>query len=194
MTKYDKYEKNGDIHWQWYFDERGNYRDLVEDSLKELRSAERGLVLDIGAGDGLVEKLLLDEGFGVVAVEPDETGVEIMKEKLSDYNDDRYAIFQGTLSQFYANVIEQDRRLAFEFMYSLNTIEHVENYEIYNDIMERIVEFGIVVTDNKDECGERSDYHLQEFSLHELKEVFTDYETEEIEIDNKCFIGIKVNG
>ena len=176
--RYDRYEKEGGVHWDWFEDPTQQwYRVLVNNSLKYLVE-ERGLVLDVGCGDGRVDKILIELGFGVVGIEPEIAGCNIARERVPE------------MTIINANVENTDIPSA-DFLYSLNTIEHVKKPEIYLDIMKKIRRFGMVITDNG-ELHRGGKYHEREYTVQELENLFSGLKTERLDLGMVDFIGLKI--
>jgi SAM-dependent methyltransferase len=178
-VNYDKYKKRGDVHWKWYLGTNTTYRCLVDESIKYFNE---GTVLDIGCGDGLVSYLLALKGMRVIGIDSDETGLNIAKERL------KYMKFEPVLSKV------EDFKGEAEYLYSLNTIEHLDNPNVIVDLMKKS-KFGVIITDNG-ELKKSHPYHQTEFIKESLKDLFHEFKTEFIEFSNefvnKHFIGIKI--
>lgn len=186
VMEYNKYDKKGDIHWQWYLNNTNTgYKSLVNDSLKYF--TEKGTVLDIGCGDGLPAYILAVRKFDVMGIDPNASGLTIARERLKHLN---FTGYQTTIEDFV-----KDYNWSFDYMYSLNTIEHVNDPTAFVKIMSKINKFAVVVTDNKDE-GMKHPTHTKEYNRSELKELFKDFEIEDIKFTDKWtndhFIGIKI--
>ena len=186
---YGKYNKSGAIHWKWYSDETHNYHRLVDDSLIPLDNLNEGNVLDIGSGDGLVSSLLIKKGFNVIGVEPNPIGNEIALEKLDK---EKFSLYPISVEDFVDKNIYKD--IEIDYLYSLNTIEHVDNAESFIDIMRNVKHFGIIITDDADRITGRknSSFHTKEFTIKELKDLFKEFNVEEIYLHHSSFIGIKI--
>jgi SAM-dependent methyltransferase len=175
--KYTKYNK-GAIHWEW-FDLPGHfYHYLVNNSLKAIASEERGIVLDIGSGDGRVDRILIDLGFSVIGIEPNEEGNKIAKEKVPEMTIINLPLEEAILPKV-------------DYLYSLNTIEHISKPELYLKAMKNVKKFGIVITDNG-LLHKGDKFHEREYSLKELKDFFSSFRTEEILLGTPDFIGLKI--
>ena len=186
--EYNKYKKKGAIHWSWYSSNHRNigYKVLVNESIKYLSGG--GTVMDIGCGDGLPSYLLAKKGFKVTGIEPEMSGLDIARDKLNGLD---FIGYQATIEDFVKN---NDQ--TFDYLYSLNTIEHIDDENAFVEMMKRIKYFGIVVTDNA--SGKKHPTHTKEYNIDSLKELFKDFKTEQIyfsdEWTNKNFIGLKIYG
>lgn len=175
--RYDRYEKEGDIHWRWFDDPLNGYRSLLLNSLKPILG-KFGVVLEIGSGDGKASQIMTACGLRVIGVEPELAGNKIANERV------KMVTIQDTLENFTCPYAD--------FLFSLNTIEHVDKPELFRDIMKNIKEFGVIVTDNADVKTEKGKYHTKEFNMKELVDLFEGFRTEPIQLFTKQFIGLKV--
>lgn len=188
MARYRKYERIGDIHWRWYLDDFNVcYKVLVDDSVKHFPE-ERRTVIDIGCGDGLPTYLLALKELRVTGIDPEKKGLEIAKERLKYF---KFTGHQATIEEFVKN-----NNQTFDYLYSLNTIEHVDDNNAFVEMMKRIKNFGIVVTDRFK--NKKHPVHIKEYTVDSLKELFKDFKVEEFKFSNKWtndyFIGIKIYG
>lgn len=183
VSDYDKYEKKGDLHWQWYNESGHEYKKLVDESVAPfLTLPEVGTLVDIGCGDGLPMSLLVDHGFECHGVDSSELGIKI-------------ALYQHNVNGEY--FIEQaekfaERNLEYDYLYSLNTIEHLDRPECMREIMKRVHKFGIIVTDNLDNRGDSSVYHHIEFTPESFIELFKGFGIERIPLTNEKYMAFKV--
>lgn len=183
MTKqYDKYDQ-GDIHWQWYHN-TPNYFDLVNESLAPFKGIELGSVIDVGCGDGLPLSFLDQWGFKCYGVDSSKTGID-------------YALEHNVSAEYFIQKAEEFARrgMEFDYLYSLNTIEHLDDPNAMVEIMKKIKKFGVIVTDYAKGEGskDRNDYHNIEFTPESFKELFKDFVLEQIPISNDAFFGFKIS-
>lgn len=168
--RYDKYEQYQDIHWQWY-NNQAEYNFLVTDSLVSFENAELGTLVDIGAGDGLPLQLLGELGFKCYGVEPEFTAVDI-------------AMNHNVSAEYFIETAEKfaQRGLKFDYLYSLNTIEHMDNPAVMLDIMKNVSKFGVIVTDDFSKHVEKDPYHEIEFTDETFTQLFKDFGLEKIKV------------
>ncbi|HEC65029.1 MAG TPA: class I SAM-dependent methyltransferase [bacterium] len=187
MVKYyDKYKKKPERHWKLY-EMRGGYYSLVQDSITQFK--ETGSVIDVGCGDGVSSYILVSKGFNVLGIDNAVEGMETAVRKTVGLP------FTGKVMRVEDYVNDYDDE--FDYLYSLNTIEHLEDPTALIKLMRNIKRFGIIVTDNKKFRG-GSKYHNIMFSRESLRELFKDFKTEEFHFSHdeaeKLFIGLKVYG
>ena len=187
--EYTKYRDSGDIHWQWYADMSHNYHSLVNESLVPFSNVVKGDILDVGSGDGLPASLLIDMGFKVFGVDPDTTGNEIAEQKMVEKYSGRslFEVFEMSIEDFV-----NDIPCEYDYVYSLNTIEHTDDPVVYRQLVEQANNFAVIVTDNAELRNEIGRFHTKEFTYNELEELFNGFVIERIPISNENFIGIKV--
>lgn len=176
--RYTKYDGKNDIHWQWYALGNHWYEIMVDETMSHFTN--KGSVLDMGSGDGLVDHLFIKKGFEVLGVEPEKDGVAIAREKVPEARFE-----QNTLENF-----SPSRR--FDYLYSLNTIEHVKNPKEYIRLMESIDKFAIITTDNGSLKHEPGAFDRQLFTKESLRNLFSTFKTEDLKLSNPEMIGIKV--
>lgn len=179
--EYPKYRGMVPIHWNWYRDNTHRYKELVDQSLTYFEGC-KGRILDIGSGDGLIDHLLAQKGFKVIGVEPDFDGIGIAFGKVT------YEYLLSTTIESYVRKAMQE----VDYMYSMNTIEHVQDPQAFVKAMASVKEFGIVITDNATVNKEVDKYHEREYTLQQLQHLFKDFRTEVIDTLNDNFIGIKI--
>lgn len=187
-SDYDKYQKFGDIHWQWYDDNTHKYRTLVDESIKPFGVAiydqKRPILIDIGCGDGVPMNLLDKLGYRCYGVDNSELGIKI-------------ALMQHNVNgEYFIEKAEDFAKRDFhaDYLYSLNTIEHLDNPKCMVDIMKKVKRFGIIITDDASKVIDRSIYHTHEFTREEFKELFKDFELEEIKLSDENYFGFKIFG
>lgn len=188
---YDKYEKHGDLHWKWYADNKHGYHSLVEDSLKPFLSvapldiSEKGkiTVVDIGCGDGLPLSKLYELGYKCYGVDPSKVGIDLALKE------------HDVSAEFFIEKAEKfaERGLDFDYLYCLNTIEHMDRPEALLEIMKHIRKFGIIVTDDATLHKDPSVYHSKEFTPTEFEKLFKDFKLEKLNITHKSYFGYKVS-
>lgn len=186
-TGYTKYKGDTPIHWTWYINGTNwPYKNLVDESVAPFKGLS-GLVLDVGYGDGLVASVLMKMGLKVLGIEPELTGIKASLKMMPEFKNVRHTTIEEYVKVAMTPV---------DYLYSLNTIEHVEDPKAFVKVMESVKEFAIIITDNainKDGVRRKvKELHSREFSYEELQDLFKDFDTEMLETKNGSFIGIKV--
>lgn len=178
--RYNKYDGGVDIHWVWYAQNKNSYKDLVDAALKPFQGL-KGSVVDIGCGDGLIGSLLIKQGFEVIGVEPEPAGIALCNSKVPKMQ---------TIMRTIENYIEIMRPV--DFLFSFNTIEHVEKPEAYLEAMKQVRQFAVIITDDRNFHTKIDPLHYREYTYEQLADFFKGFRTERVETNNPEFIGIKV--
>lgn len=179
--EYDKYNQ-GDIHWQWYHNTPA-YFQLVNESLLRFKGAERGSVVDVGCGDALPLSFLSEWGYDCFGVDPSYEAIDLaMKHNVSA------EFFVETGEKFATRGMETD------YLYSLNTIEHMDDPAAMVEIMRRVRKWGIIVTDNRNASKDISPYHEREFTPEQFHELFKEFNVERLQLPGLCssFMAFKI--
>ena len=179
MHYYNKYDESGAIHHKWYYKEKIPwYREVVD--LCVNKSVGK-TALDLGCGDGLVSKLLLQKGFLVTGIDSNKKGLKLAKE-LAPKGD--YIV---------ADLDNYSSAWVYDYMVCLNAIEHIENPKnIVKIFKENVSGKGLIITDKRIDGNELKYHHHQEFNIKELKELFKDFICKEIELKTPLFIALEV--
>jgi 2-polyprenyl-3-methyl-5-hydroxy-6-metoxy-1,4-benzoquinol methylase len=179
MKEYDKYKKDGDLHWHWYFNLKHPYKTLVDESLAPFRQVSKfdlGTLVDIGCGDGIPLSFLARTGFICTGVDPDGAATA-------------FAEYHGVKADFFNEKAEEfvKRELEYDYLYSLNVIEHLDNPEVMVEMMRRVKNFGVIVTDRA--LGEVSPYHAREYSPVQFEALFKDFELTKLPVSDDEYFG-----
>lgn len=169
---FDKYKTKGAYHYDWYKTEAW-YKACVDRCVE----FAKGDTLDVGCGDGLVCRLIKDNGYPVMGVDNNGEGLNLANEKCPDI-------------EFMLNNIEEPLSGKWEYMVCLNVIEHLKDPEAIKRIFNRnITKAAIIITDFPQEHP--SPYHVKEFTPYELKQMFHTRKVKAFKIDDN-FHGIEV--
>jgi SAM-dependent methyltransferase len=155
-----KYEEYGAYHWR-AFEDKGptQYRAYVLGLKKWLKFKETDVVLDVGAGDGLITSRL--RGI-VVGIDPDKVAVQHAREHDVDVR----------LGSAYDLPFEEE---TFDVIFMGDVIEHLENPEEAIREIHRVLKMGgklyITTPPKGDEMHDP--YHYQEYTVKELIDFVT---------------------
>jgi len=175
MKIYDKYEKDGAIHWQEYNNKEdyGMWADKIVDLFPK-----KGTILDIGCGDGLWTYLLAKKGLRATGIDISEYGIQIARNKKRAINKlqvsyPRKMKFWAIEAEFLAKHWIKD----FMFDYALATeiIEHLWDYKAIKRIFHKYIKKYMILTTIDSvghHCGRN---HIKEFNEDELREEFKGY-------------------
>jgi hypothetical protein len=180
--KFDKYEKLGAYHWDWYDDP--NWAWYKECADKCVNFCKGGLTLDIGGGDGFVASKL--ENSLVLDSYPD------LYKLLHD--EQYFCVCDLDNIESINEALEYDQ---YEYMVCLNTIEHLKQPNNVKYIFEKfITKAGIIITDKATDSPGR--YHEHEFTKQELLGLFKEFKPKYFEINSTefskpiTFIGVEI--
>lgn len=185
--RYNKYEKQGACHWREYARGR-TYKEIVDSSLApfKVKDLEKGTVVDIGCGDGVSACKLAKLGFITIGVDISELGIRYARQ----WCDQEIEWIAKDVIEFLGDCNVDDR--TFDYLYSLNTIEHLEDAKILVELCKRIKNFSIIVTDDKNTSKKGNPFHVKELNRDDFKELFYEFKLEEISIDHPKFFGYKI--
>lgn len=178
--KYDKYEKYGAYHYKWYDDPNWAwYKECVD---RIVRFCDRPTI-DVGGGDGLVAKKLIENGVDTIVLENDPHAIAILKNS----------------GVWHQNVdLDSVRPYShnMDYICSLNVIEHLKSPQSHIDLVRQAREGAIIITDKATEHKGR--YHEHEYTLPELMEVFKEFKPAPFKIESTehgkpiTFIGVEI--
>jgi 2-polyprenyl-3-methyl-5-hydroxy-6-metoxy-1,4-benzoquinol methylase len=176
---FDKYDKRGAYHYDWYGKDM-DYTECIDVTLDLIKGS--GIILDLGCGDGLLER-------NIDATYPEKTVVGID----SSASGIAFAIAKNEKGLFLHGEFNIIDNLLYDFdcLVCINTIEHLEDaYQILDIFRRRIKSKAIIITDIPAETPGK--YHTKEYSPGELQRMFSDYHTERIPMNSKIYHGIEV--
>ncbi|MCB9437111.1 MAG: class I SAM-dependent methyltransferase [Anaerolineales bacterium] len=180
VKTFDKYEKRGTYHWDWYASNHHGYADKVDLILSQLPN--NGTVLDIGGGDGLISYKAFEKGLTVTCIDSNEHAIQLAQRKFEEQ------IYRNSLSRLMRNMLH-DLRLwqspkitryqngevnliaasifdlkidqPFDFIVCHEVIEHIqEPKRLLDFIYSNIKQFAIISTpDVTNRPPHELDYH-----------------------------------
>lgn len=167
--KFDKYEKLGAYHWDWYSDPNYAWYKKCVDKCVEFC---KGSTIDVGCGDGLLLSKLPKKSFGL---DNDDVGLEIAFDKgLNvtgiDLNDDR------TIVEVFGK---------YKYVCCLNTIEHLKDSTMLVNLVNHARKGAIIITDMPTEHKGR--YHEHEYTKKELLDTFAEFKPKYFVINSTEF-------
>lgn len=178
---FDKYKKNGAYHYQWYKDPNWVwYKECVDRAVDFCQ----GSTIDAGCGDGFVAKKIQENGYNVLGLDNEISGLQIC-------NDNRIPFFNHDLEKS----LPFDNH--FDYLCCLNTIEHLKTlggikYLINNNVTKGAVIITDLATENKGR------YHECEYSGEDLVKAFEEFRPKYFEIHSTefgkpiTFIGVEI--
>ncbi|HHU50910.1 MAG TPA: methyltransferase domain-containing protein [Firmicutes bacterium] len=158
--KFDKYEKRGAYHWKEYAG-RTPYRKLAETVSSFF--PERGSVLDVGCGDGLISYLLHRKGLKVTGIDNHPLAIKFARKNT-----------KGQIEFKLLNIYKASSRLKnrrFHYLLASEVIEHLPDPSILKKLLLRHCKrYAVITTPLKRQ--KKGKYHYREYTPKELVEVF----------------------
>lgn len=174
---FDKYEKRGAYHFDWYKTEEW-YREIIDFVVSKVS----GNVVDLGCGDGLLAKKLAEKGCSVMGIDNDLSGLRYLRGLVPE-------------ADFSHEDIDKMFRIPpADWVTCINTIEHLQDPErLPKLIADSGIKRGIIITDVPQATLGR--HHTREFTNKELRGLFAPFFTVvPIKLKTKQFHGIEING
>jgi 2-polyprenyl-3-methyl-5-hydroxy-6-metoxy-1,4-benzoquinol methylase len=145
--EFDKYDKNGAYHIEWFRTNKHGYRTHLNRILREFTGCKAKCILDIGCGEGLLSKLLLKKGVTKKVV-----GIDTSKRAISLgqglYDNSCRTKKIELKCQSYVSI---NKRRKFDYIICSEVIEHVDSPEdLVRKIKNMVVKWAIVTTPNAD--------------------------------------------
>lgn len=168
--KFDKYQKLGAYHYQWYDDPNWAwYKECVDRCVKFCN----GCTLDVGCGDGLLANKLSKKVDYVHGVDTSVDGLKIALEMCKEPSV-RFELL---------DVESEDIGAEFDYMTCLNVIEHLKKPDSLIKILRNNITKGaIIITDVP--TGHVGRYHEHEFTKKELMDLFKEFKPKYFRIDS----------
>jgi len=200
---FEKYQQLGAYHYEWYATNHTGYRDLVDFSLNHFPN--RGKILDVGCGDGLISYKLFEKGLSVIGIDTNEYAIELARKasekiygenfikhrlvstlvSLGIYTNEKVRRYsQGNLQFQVQSIYDLPERDYFDFVLCHDVIEHVEFPE---KLLEKthtcMKKYAIISTPNgAHKVPKKYDYQL--WTLEEFEELLSAYRYEILHIDD----------
>lgn len=161
---FDKYEKLGAYHWDWYEDPNyAWYKECVDKIVKFCK----GSTYDAGCGDGLVLQKIIDNGFDAAGCDDDIYATDICVSK--------------KLRVDSIDLEEDDSGLEdWDYMCCLNVIEHLKSPNSIIQMVRDADKGAIIITDKP--TGNVGRYHEHEYTKEELLDTFKEFKPKYFEI------------
>lgn len=174
MSTFNKYRTKGAFHYDWYETEDW-YKYLVDRCVKFCK----GKTLDVGCGDGV---LLSKLPKGSKGVEPDIDGIALAVEFGCIDSEDIW------LGEAELAVGEED----FDYIASINTIEHVDDPEVYKRLLKYNATKGAIITTIDYQGGSLGEDHKFEWTYDEMMEFFKEFNPKGFRYKDTEWIGVEI--
>ncbi len=161
--KYDKYERLGAYHYDWYNDTNWAWYKKCVDRIVSFCA---GSTIDAGCGDGLVTSKL---DYPSVGIDNEQTGLDLCSTPTlkADLNND----FQIPVG--------------YSYVCSLNTIEHLKTPKMIVRLVKMAKRGAIIITDMPSKNKGR--YHEHEYTKQELLDTFKEFKPKYFVINSTEF-------
>ena len=196
VSHFPKYRERGAYHWIWYKTNKHLYRDYAHKIIEYF--PDKGILLDIGCGDGLMAYLFFRRGLHVTGIDLDEVGINlgrkaIAKQYLKDYpwyffrsfgHDGTYGWLESkgiSLRHLSINNLPDSEK--FDYALCQEVIEHVaEPRLLVNKALSVVRKYTVITTPNGD-YHEPGPYDQKLWKLEELREFLGTNRTETLFLD-----------
>lgn len=164
--EFNKYDKHGAYHWNWYKYNIHKYRDYAFQTISYF--PKKGKLLDVGCGDGLISYLFFQKGFCVTGIDVNRKAIELAWTEIEK----RYFI-RHWFSYLHAKTISSTKSILkskgislqcisindfpdtedFDFTICMEVIEHIPNpTEVIDKIKSVTREYIVFSTPNGEYC------------------------------------------
>ena len=181
MKTFDKYEKRGSYHYSWYEKNTFHYKDHVDKILSYL--SDKGSVLDIGCGDGLISHKLHAKGHSVVGVDTNELAIKYAKEKCDLITARRSKILFVNKSIYNMNM-----GITYSYVICHDVLEHLPNPEEAIQIMYEVCNKFCIITTPDANVFKPSAYDNKLWNKEGIVKLFRDYKYEYVNLFDTFFI------
>jgi 2-polyprenyl-3-methyl-5-hydroxy-6-metoxy-1,4-benzoquinol methylase len=171
--RFDKYRHSGAYHWGMLVND-ASYRARVSLLIDYVRPDVQ--CLDLGGGDGAYIEILAPECQSIVGVDADSTGVRLAQDLLAVKGRGNAEIVCSRFESLSKQFPTWLRR--FDLVYSMDTIEHLEEPEyLLQACRDLVSQSGTVVIGTPEFISDEevSPYHFHEYSQDELVELVGRY-------------------
>jgi len=185
---FDKYEKLGAYHYDWYDDPNYAWYKKCVDKIVDFCS---GALVDLGGGDGLLaQKYVSINDNTCIIIENDKTAKKIITDNLLnevtaliDFNLDIVDNFRLPNTLF--NGIDTNIEIEYDYLSSLNVIEHLKSPQSHINFIRKANKGAIIITDMPTENKGR--YHEHEYTKKELLDTFAEFKPKYFVINSTEF-------
>jgi len=156
---FDKYRRCGPYHWDAYYrnpSALGLYKMHVDYIISNFYKKNRGTILDVGCGDGLISCLLAEKGFEVKGIDIENEAIRLAQRKCSSVAFEVKDVF--------------DMNEQFDYLLASEIIEHLSNPDDFCQKIKGLFrKEALMTTPNKDYYKQPDPYHAKEYSVYEFE-------------------------
>ena len=158
---FNKYIRLGAYHWVSYKNDHV-YKTHVDYIVENWNKRPRGILLDVGCGDGLISYFLAEKGFRVKGIDTENEGIRLAKRKCSSVALEVKDIF--------------DMNEEFDYLLSSEVIEHLSNPDEFLQKIKALFRKEALITTPKRDYYKQPDlYHFKEYSIFEFESLLEKY-------------------
>lgn len=166
---FDKYEKLGAYHYDWYDDPNYAWYKVCVDRCVDFCGLD---TIDIGGGDGLIAKKLAEKGITPLVLENSKEAIKL---------GEKYAFYRFVDLDDENELHEHN----YEYVCSLNVIEHLKTPTSHIRLIKNANKGAIIITDMPTENKGR--YHEHEYTKKELLDTFAEFKPKYFVINSTEF-------
>lgn len=160
---FDKYKELGPYHWILYKNNH-EYRSRVDFITGEFEKRNKGALLDVGCGDGLISCILAQRGFNVKGIDREDSGIKLAQKLCQIANFEIKDVFDST---------EQ-----CDYILASEIIEHIPDVDGFlQKIAKLFKKEALITTPIKNYYTEPDRYHLREYNYYEFENLLQKYFT-----------------
>lgn len=176
MSTFNKYRLKGAYHYDWYKTEPW-YKECVDTIVDFCK----GSTVDAGCGDGLVVSKILEQGYNASGIDNDPDAIRLCQQNPKT----SMSVLQDDLND------PKIKWGGWQYMCSLNTIEHLDKPEGLKKIIEQMEKGAIVIT-NQYLGGSLGEDHRREYDYQELIDFFEEFNPKGFKLAGGEYIGVKI--
>lgn len=167
MKVFDKYDKNGAYHLDWFRTNKFGYRDRLNRILSEFNRCKSKTILDVGCGEGLLCKLLIKKGVvkKINGVDTSSKAIELGRIMYSDSHVKKLMQLDNM------SFIRLGKNKRYDHVICSEVLEHIKKPKMFISKINRTMkEWSIVTTPNSDFVTP-GEYDYQFFNEKSMKEL-----------------------
>lgn len=179
LSRFNKYRLKGAYHYEW-FEKYNWYQTIIRRGIKFCD----GSTLELGCGDGLFIGRVKNNGYDVLGVDNDHTGLRLaykMNPQLKKHD-----LLEADIDK-----LNIDPEVKFDYLACINTIEHLNNPEVILRILDSNITKGAYITTIDYQGGSLGEDHKREYTAEQFVEFFSNYKLKFFVVEN-IWIGVEI--